>query len=249
MKLKLTLIAALMAVGLALHGANGTGTTNTLAKWLDGNTLGDSRVVDTGSVMSIGFEDGAAPNVGGIANSSRVIGIGDLALDSAVMDDVFDVFVSGVEAARGAQMRNQSGAIVGLGRLSLSDTQFDNTSQIVAIGASSLARAKLTNTSDIYAIGGGAGFEMTGVFDHVFLIGSGSTATGDNQWVAGDNRYHYYFPGTGADFAGPLTVLSATNQVTFGATASAPADPVLPAAWVSVQVAGDTNSYRIPLFK
>lgn len=50
----------------------------------------------------------------------------------------------------------------------------------------------------------------------------------------------------------PLAAFSlsgTTNQVSFAATNSAPASTVAPTHWISVQVSGDTNAFRVPLFR
>ena len=48
---------------------------------------------------------------------------------------------------------------------------------------------------------------------------------------------------------GQLSISATTNQLSFGATNSAPVNTTNIAQWVSVQVAGDTNAYRLPLYK
>lgn len=49
---------------------------------------------------------------------------------------------------------------------------------------------------------------------------------------------------------GSLTVNSLTNHIKFGATNAAPTGSAsTPNAWVSVQISGDTNLYRMPLYK
>ena len=40
-----------------------------------------------------------------------------------------------------------------------------------------------------------------------------------------------------------------TNQVTFGGTNTAPVSAVAAAKWISVNVSGFTNAYRIPLYE
>lgn len=194
---------------------HGSGTPGTVPLWIAPTTLGDSLITSD--------------------NSNGIIGIGIGALDGAVMVGATSVFAAGNDALRVAQLINQSGSVVALGRLALEEANLDQASQIYAIGDSSLKRASLTTSTDIFAIGVSAGFEMSGTFHHVFLAGSGATATGDNQWVAGDARYGYKFPGT--------------NGFEFGASASPPVNAVTPATWVSVQVSGDPATYRLPLYK
>ncbi len=46
---------------------------------------------------------------------------------------------------------------------------------------------------------------------------------------------------------GAITLSGTTNQVTFGGTNTAPADTTNVAKWISVQVSGFTNAYRIGL--
>ncbi|SRR6266576_289116 len=51
------------------------------------------------------------------------------------------------------------------------------------------------------------------------------------------------------DSSGKLTLSGTTNQVTFGATNTAPVSAGAAAKWISVQVSGFTNAYRIPLYE
>jgi hypothetical protein len=48
---------------------------------------------------------------------------------------------------------------------------------------------------------------------------------------------------------GVLNIAAQTNQIVWGATNTAPANTNNATKWVSVQVAGDTNAYRLPLYK
>ena len=48
---------------------------------------------------------------------------------------------------------------------------------------------------------------------------------------------------------GSIVTAATTNIVTYGGTNTAPANTTNVAAWVSVAVKGDTNSYRLPLYK
>lgn len=46
-----------------------------------------------------------------------------------------------------------------------------------------------------------------------------------------------------------FTVSGGTNQVVFGATNPPPANPSNVVTWISVQVAGSNNVYRVPLYQ
>lgn len=46
-----------------------------------------------------------------------------------------------------------------------------------------------------------------------------------------------------------VVIAGTTNVVTFGGTSTAPADTNNIATWISVMVTGDTNAYRLPLYK
>jgi len=48
---------------------------------------------------------------------------------------------------------------------------------------------------------------------------------------------------------GQMSLAGTTNQVTFGATNTAPSVTTNAAKWISVQVSGFTNAYRIPLYE
>jgi hypothetical protein len=52
----------------------------------------------------------------------------------------------------------------------------------------------------------------------------------------------------GSVLTSALTIIGTDNQINFGGTNSAPLDAVNP-VWVSVSVAGDTNAWRVPLYK
>lgn len=55
--------------------------------------------------------------------------------------------------------------------------------------------------------------------------------------------------GTGSVKAPVYTITGTTNQVIFGATNSAPSDTATIVRWISVQVAGESEAYRTPLYK
>lgn len=74
--------------------------------------------------------------------------------------------------------------------------------------------------------------------------------------VHGTNQVAPYYRagnGTNTIFAvnadGSLYLNATTNQVTFGATNIAPVNTSNVVGWVSVQVSGNTNLYRLPLYK
>ncbi len=48
---------------------------------------------------------------------------------------------------------------------------------------------------------------------------------------------------------GQITLAGTTNQVTFGATNSAPSSSAAPTKWISVTVSGDAGVYRLPLYE
>lgn len=48
---------------------------------------------------------------------------------------------------------------------------------------------------------------------------------------------------------GSVFIGATTNQVSYGATNSAPVNTSNAVAWISVQVNNDTNVYRLPLYK
>jgi hypothetical protein len=48
---------------------------------------------------------------------------------------------------------------------------------------------------------------------------------------------------------GAVFIAGTTNQIVFGATNSTPSNPTNVLKWISVQVDGDTNAYRSPLYK
>ena len=47
----------------------------------------------------------------------------------------------------------------------------------------------------------------------------------------------------------PITFNVTTNQITWGATNTAPANTSTPVGWISVQVFGRTNAYRMPIYQ
>jgi len=96
----------------------------------------------------------------------------------------------------------------------------------------------------------------TGDFSHA--AGNSASATNDYAFVWSDgtsfgsttNRQFSVFARSGIRLMGGEVFLGmTTNQISFGGTNSPPLNASTPAAWVSVQVAGSTNAYRIPLYK
>ena len=53
----------------------------------------------------------------------------------------------------------------------------------------------------------------------------------------------------GISAAGAIQTGATTNQIVFGGTNTAPANTTNVATWISVQVSGDTNVYRLQLQK
>ena len=49
--------------------------------------------------------------------------------------------------------------------------------------------------------------------------------------------------------SGDLFLGATTNFVTFGATNNAPTNATTPVYWVAVKINGDTNTYRMPLYR
>lgn len=63
-----------------------------------------------------------------------------------------------------------------------------------------------------------------------------------------------YFKNAGTNkfsiaYDGAITLAGTTNQVTFGATNTAPVSAVAPTKWISVKVAGESAVYRLPLYE
>ncbi len=54
---------------------------------------------------------------------------------------------------------------------------------------------------------------------------------------------------SGAVTAPTYTLSGTTNQITFGATNTAPVVTTNAAKWISIQVAGFTNAYRLPIYE
>lgn len=124
-----------------------------------------------------------------------------------------------------------------------------NSSYIEANGLEALSGAALTNSTEVVAIGSKAGQNLAGTFSHVVMIGPGSTVTNNNDFVFGDTANNYFLPGPTANFGGVITLAGTTNQITFGATNTAPVSSAAPTKWISVQVAGESAVYRLPLYE
>jgi hypothetical protein len=148
------------------------GTVDTLPKWTSTNALGDSRVLDTGLLMSIGYASNSPPNLSGITNSTDVIGIGDSTLDGLVTDGSANIYGYGVSALANATLAPFSG-------------------QIFAYGESALSGANLTNAIHMYVFGEGAGAAMTGDGQQsiyamgVSVLDSASINASDNFYIIG----------------------------------------------------------------
>jgi hypothetical protein len=164
-------------------------------------------------------------------NANNIYGFGKSILSSAVVDGASSIIAVGPDTLAEAEITANSTEIFMLGSEAGSGIVLSSSASIYGIGNSALADAVFTNSLDVVAIGNDAGSGMQGTFSHVFLVGSSAMATGNNQWVAGDDAYDYHFPGTaGAGFA---SVITATNGV---------ASMALDAA-VSIAATGWTNTF------
>ena len=79
-----------------------------------------------------------------------------------------------------------------------------------------------------------------------FFFSSSTTVAGNSPIFSIQNNgtNKVIFNGSGA-----LALAGTTNQIIFGATNTAPVSSVAAAKWISVQVSGFTNAYRIPLYE
>ncbi len=230
--------------------AGSTGTVNTLPKWTSTNALGDSRVLDDGSLIVISPDTNAmdfslltnntdlvaigfgAFDQAAITNSTGIIANGILAMAGASVYDASDIFAAGQGTLQSSLMTNLTSSVTAIGANALKQSHLDGSFNVTALGAnalqsstligsgdiyavggSSLASSALTNSSDIYGIGNGINISGNSL-SHMFVVGSGGSATNSNDWVAGDNQYNYFFPGLFATFGGAIKLSGTTNQLT-----------------------------------
>ncbi len=193
-------------------GLNGSTVNASGPIYTIGENVLDSATVDNSFIL-FGIGSHTMSGVTITNSSTTVYAIGDSALDSAVLDSANSVFMLGNSAGVSAIMHDPD-SIVGIGGGAFQLSRITNSSDIVGIGNFALDLAKLDASTDVYAIGSSAGLGLSGTFNHVFLIGSGATATADNQWVAGDANYLYQFPGVEATFGGFVALSGNTNQYT-----------------------------------
>ncbi len=189
------------------------------------DALGNGFFSDGGTyIFGIGHNALAAAT---ITNSTEIYGLGSDVLNAAAIDASAQVFAIGVQALFQARIVNGSSDIYAIGPTAGEDAVFDDASSIfmlgesamanavitnsssgiVAIGVSSLSGSRINSSSDIYAIGANAGASI-GLTNknHIFILGSGGTATNNNDFVFGDANYNYFFPGASARFAALPTV-------------------------------------------
>ena len=239
MKLKLALIIGLLAATL-LHAANGTGTTNTLAMWVGPNTLGDSSIKDDGTTISTPrslFEFGprdveagvmifASVNTNGNGSNLALFG-GGTTVDGGNGGSVVITAEQGQgETGRGGNVILRSGNGEG------------GAGSVIADAGTVLIQSRVGNVI-LDSRGDNTGLQLA--------------STGENGFV--EVEATEFRPASTIDLGTEnhpwrsLFLAGTENQITFGDEASAPDDPVLPVKWIAVQVAGDTNSYRLPLYK
>lgn len=98
-------------------------------------------------------------------------------------------------------------------------------------------------------IKGANGVGTNGYGGSVSIYGGLATGTGQNGWIWLESVERVFANAPVTELTGYLQIDSTALQIDFGATASAPADKNHVATWVAVSIAGDTNSYRLPLYR
>jgi hypothetical protein len=195
--------------------AGGTGTVNTLPKWTATNALGDSRVRDTGLLMSIGYVSNSPPNLNDITNSTDVIGIGFSALGNAAITNSNDILAYGVEALSFTSADN-IGSVITIGNQAFAFAFATNTLEVVAIGAGALSSSIVNDSTAVHAIGSSS---MSGAVildsDGVYAFG-GSTFNGA---VTTNSSGIYAFGSSAMDSA----VMEADDVYAYGISALATA--------------------------
>lgn len=148
-----------------------------------GDNAGKSQISDhSDDIFNFGHGSGTSLHA---TNSADIYSYGDNSGPSSATSSI-DLYFFGDVAGAGMKFNGS----------------FDN----YFIGTSSGKSASLTNSSDIFNIGNSAGMAAGGTYSHVFVLGSGGTATNSNDFVFGDTNYNYFFPGASATFAAIPTV-------------------------------------------
>jgi len=127
----------------------GTGTANTLAKWTDTNSLGNSTITNTASAIGLGNGSLAGTTFSGTV--SDVIAAGDTALQTSAFTNSSAIFAIGAFWSDiGAS--NLFG-FYGLGDSIGGSTLFRDSSEVLALGDSLFSSATVTSSDDLVGIG------------------------------------------------------------------------------------------------
>jgi|GEM_PF-6555116 len=177
-----------------------------------------------------------------VTNSESIFAYGHNALGGATVVDSSQIYAYGYSVLDSSSLVNAE-KVFAFGKDTLAGSTINGAYGLYAFGDRAGQGSSLTNCDDFYAFGTAAGAGMVGEFDNVFLIGSRAVATGNNQWVAGDAAYDYFFPGPSATFN---SVIHGTNTYS-GSISDVPVDPVTVVGWVPLTNAG--VRYYMPLFK
>lgn len=119
----------------------------------------------------------------------------------------------------------------------------------VFIGDSTGPQAATATTNCIFigqsATSGGSVLTPT----NIIVIAPNQVATNDNAVIIGTSASLFHTDTLGNTTGRTYTLTGTTNQVIFGGTNTAPVSAVAPAKWISVQVSGLPNVYRLPLYE
>lgn len=216
---------SLLLDGVAVGGAGGD------TVWTNSDSY--TRPVENSDFWAFGNASFTSSTLSG---SADIYAFGRTQFGSSTISESTDIYAYGEGSIDSANVISSSD-VFGYGRVAIGSASITNSSDIYAFGTFALNTAAMTDSADVYAIGTGAGRDITGTFNNVVFLGKNATAAdgSTDQVILGPEMQ--------------LILAGTTNQVIFGATNTAPAEAGTPAKWISVQVSGFTNAYRLPLYE
>ncbi len=168
-------------------------------------------------------------------NANNSVGIGNRVFEGARFIDTENTFGFGQLTLAGTTVLNSTHDILAIQNPALYNSKITNSFVITSLAGG--VGAVLNDSKYVTFIGYRAGASVNGAYTNVVFVGDSSTlgATGQDQMVLGTNMV--------------LSLSATTNHIVFGNTNSLPAVTNSIVKWVSVQIQGDTNAYRLPLYK
>ncbi len=222
---------------------------------LGGSAAANQSVTSGARVFNDGFGAGEDQT---LATVSSIFNFGDAAGFSQIVTNSQQVFNNGFNAGYQQTVWNSTG-IFNNGSNAGREQVVDGVFEVVNSGLYAGYQQSLSaGSSNVYNYGFLAGAGLSGVINDTMAFGYRSLPTQSHQIVmgvapVGSGNIFVVHNGNTNKFLvsnlGAITLAGTTNQVTFGATNTAPASAVAPTKWISVQVSGESGVFRIPLYE